>query len=109
MPGPVMTFFPVVPKVNGAGAANAAVLNHCCGVLGPVFGLPTRSGRLSPVLPVLALSNDIPASTGVPVWYVVTPDTCHPPAYRPLNGRSSTELTPSRLRRPEMPFAPPGP
>ena len=90
IPGPVITFLPVVPKVNGAGVANAARLNHCCGVRGPVFGSPTRSGRLSPTLPVLALSNESPASTGVPVWNVVTPESCQPPANRPWNGNSTT-------------------
>ena len=80
MPGPTTMFLPASPYVNCAGTANAAVLNHCCGVLAPSLGSwpDARLGRYVPT-PVLGLSWPVAGSLGKPLDLLIIALTCQPP------------------------------
>src|SRR6266849_6833725 len=67
-----------LPKVNGAGCAKAAVLNHASKVGLEMCGSPTRFGRWLPPNELVLLVAALMAS-GNPDFKVSTPDTCQLP------------------------------
>src|SRR5206468_6093347 len=71
MPGPRNWFGPQFPNVPLAGIANAAGLNHCAKVLGPLFGSTpaTQSGRARIFEPLISPNTELVtvADIGCPV------------------------------------------
>lgn len=104
-PGPRTIPRPALPLRScpaGTGA-NAAVLNHCVSVLGPLFGSAIMSGRTEQGLdprqpcPLGSTSCEDVTVNGTPLWKVMIPENSHPPATCPStlccdlkNGRSYT-------------------
>src|SRR5437016_12399591 len=76
-PGPMMVLMPALPKANGAGSAKALVLKNSAIVLGPLFGLLTRSGSLTPSI-VFELSKVRVAVRGCPDANVTIEPNCQP-------------------------------
>src|SRR5271165_3495595 len=76
-PGPVTTLRPEFPNVSGALGVNALRLNQSETVCGPLFGLPTTSGRSFPS-PVLLLFNPVKTENGCPDCSVRIPASCQP-------------------------------
>src|SRR2546427_2185858 len=71
IPGPRKLFGAQFPNVPFAGIANAAGLNHCAKVLGPLFGSTpaTQSGRARIFEPLISPNTELVAVTdmGCPV------------------------------------------
>src|SRR5438128_486825 len=76
--GPWIRPVPQFPKVPNAGAAKAALLNHCETFFGPDT-LPTQSGRAAnPLVPVA-----IPGVKANPLSITVIPENVQPPSAFP--------------------------
>src|SRR5438128_11089158 len=67
MPGPRKLFGPQFPNVPFAGIANAAGLNHCAKVLGPLFGSTpaTQSGRARIFEPLISPNTELVTVTDI--------------------------------------------
>src|SRR4051812_19363402 len=87
-PGPYSAFRSRLPKVPGAGVANAAGLNHCSdngtavGCTTAAYGSPTRFGR-SERTPVPLASVPVVMLNGRPLWKVAIVFSCQPSPMRP--------------------------
>src|SRR5437867_7296636 len=85
-----------LPKVKGAGSANAPVLNQRSMVGLDTCGSPTRLGRWDPPKePVLSISEGI--FNGKPFFKVTMPVNCQPPT---IAVEAPRRLAPKRLPRP---------